>query len=303
MRNIDEELKTIVDNGFKLESSKYELENLAFVSLRLALKAYYSTYKSNEMNIGAFINNERDIKEDPIIAHIKAYYENYFECIVHFQHFFELITKDILGKINKLLTVRVQNKYDILYKLINNIDLDVEEESKLISIEFSEVLKAFPQLNKEGFINSKHQIWAEDKKIRVLEKLNKLRNSIWHRGLYIVPYEELDIFIGKYILPLVKKVVEDTEYHKYQKIWKYEYVALGIEPLSKIIDLYESTNDFSDKKHIKKAAYLKEVGRAAYYNNMRKSEWESKDYKNDTGKIFHVGWAYFDKKSLILKVE
>ncbi len=299
MKSIEEKLKQIVDNGFKLTNDSYELENLAFVSLRLALKSYFSTYKSNEIYIADFIENGENLEEKTNKLHAKDYYENYFECIVHFQHFFELIMKDILEKISKLLVVRVHDRHDILYKLINNETLENDEENKLFSIEFSEVLKAFPQLKKKGVINDRYNFLADSDNIKILGKLNKLRNKIWHRGLYILQYNDLDMFIGKFVLPLVQKIVDDIEYQKFKKIWKYQYIANGIEPLNEIIDLYDCSSDFTNNKHIRKVAYLKEMGRAAYYNSIKKSEWESKDY--DRGKNLHIGWAYFDKKKFDIK--
>ncbi|MTI67981.1 MAG: hypothetical protein FH753_15460 [Firmicutes bacterium] len=302
MGNIDKELKKIVDSGFKLSNDDYELESLAFVSLRLALKSYFSTYKSMEISISPLVKDYKDSQGNDMYSeeqlnwsHTRDYYENYCETIIHFQHFFELITKDILEKINKLLVVKVHGRYDILYKLITNESLGREEE-KLNTIEFSQVLTAFSQLNKKGIIDDKYKFLAKNENIKVLKKLNNLRNRTWHRGLYVLPYKKLDNFIGKFVLPLANKIARKPDYKKYERKWKYEYIACGIDPLSEIINLYDSINEVFDEKILKKTAYLKELGRASYNNSIKKEEWKSKDYKKRNKAICHTSMAYFYKK-------
>jgi hypothetical protein len=85
----------ISKNGFRVCESRENELDIAFISLRLALKAYFSTYRDLKLNLSSLNSNIFNI-EDVDKNYSLSYYESCTETIVHFQHFFELACKHIL---------------------------------------------------------------------------------------------------------------------------------------------------------------------------------------------------------------
>lgn len=193
------------------------------------------------------------------IKYEKEYIEAYIETIVHFQHFFELIIKDILENENILLAVRAANEPVILHKLINNEPIEQKEYEKIYSIEFSDALKSVCKLlDAERLDKSKYDFIRKYK--LTLEYINTLRNRIWHKGKYILTYRALDELVCKYILPIVKEVVNLEEYRCNQVIWRPKnLIGIDINVINEMIaEMKKESNDLS------KVAFLKEAGRASY---------------------------------------
>ncbi|QOC98973.1 hypothetical protein [Pseudomonas putida] len=97
------EIKRLTEQGFKIDEEGGSNINLALISLRLALKAYFSTYKSFSYRIRALDAQRGSTEEEIIFNHRSAYCEAYAECIVHFQHFAELTCKSFLRNDHRLL--------------------------------------------------------------------------------------------------------------------------------------------------------------------------------------------------------
>ena len=163
--------------------SSREFHNTAFHSLKIALKAYYSTYNAllGRLHEGYPSGN----LEVWSLTH--DYYEYFSEAMVHFQHFFELIIKDILEKENPLLAVRATQKPVIFHKLLKKEVILEEEYTNLYSVEFSEALKTLIVLIDSGRITDSRFIIFKNAK-GTLEALNNFRNRIWHRGRFILKY-------------------------------------------------------------------------------------------------------------------
>jgi len=249
------EVQRVAQQGFSLGENNDVA--LAFLSLRIAFKAFFSTYHSIRKR---FDPNDPDI--DEIIKEDVCYYEACAETIVHFQHFFELIIKDILRRDHLLLSSRVSSHPTILYKLLHNQTLSDEENQKIKSVEFSDALETLCKLIKSRQIQCFQNVqFIKDNKC-TLEALNTLRNRVWHRGSFFLYYTKLDEFIGKYILPIVDVTTRLSQYSTVCFLWKYKHTECGIDPIESIRLEYQS----NQSPNIGKIAFFKEIGRAAYNN-------------------------------------
>jgi len=88
-----------------------------------------------------------------------------------------------------------------------------------------------------------------------------------HRGRFILKFEELDNFIGKKILPIIKDIFQHPYYNGLDKNWRYSLLNCGIDPLEEIIN---ECNKFAPNH--KKIALLKELGQAAYKQPPKKNK-------------------------------
>jgi hypothetical protein len=219
------ELNKLCNDGFSIETAT--LKESAYISLRIALKSYFKTYKAVENELDWKIVNTDNYKhDDNVYFH---YCEYYSETIVHFQHFFELIIKQLLRHEHPLLAVDTGNKHIVLYDLIKEGKASDKDLNNLNSIEFRKALERICRLIKDkklpNYSNLKF-IYTEQ---QTLIELNKLRNRALHRGTYILKYKSLDQFIGKYILPLVSEFLNLDEVQNKPFTWKYT------EPFCKIV--------------------------------------------------------------------
>lgn len=257
-RNMNKEVQLVASQGFRL-TGESDLD-LAFLSLRIALKAYFSTYNvlRNRFNPG-------DPELDKNLEGNIRYCEACAETIVHFQHFFELIIKDILRSDHFLLASRVHSHPTILHKILHNQELTSDEEQKVQSLEFSDALKTLCALIQSNQIQHCQDVqYIFDHKCS-LEELNILRNRVWHRGAFFLSYTKLDEFIGKFILPIIEATTQLTKYNEVGVLWKYKNTECGIDPIKSICLEYQTNQPAC----VGKIALLKEIGRAAYNNPLR----------------------------------
>ena len=233
-------------------------KNAAFQSLKTALRAYFETYRATFENLDNPIDFQRLKKPKELESNL--YKSLYFTTITHFQNFFELILKDILEQIDELLVVKWNEKFTAsLYKRIRNQETSHTQSDQ--SIEYSESLKRLLEIQKTNVNDSViKQASFLLKERKTLEKLNTLRNRIWHKGLFYLYYTELDLFVCKEILPLVEQIVNLEWYFKNQE-WKYKILSCNIDPIQSLIDeIRKKSIDFE------RIALYKEMGRAAYHN-------------------------------------
>jgi hypothetical protein len=255
------DIKKIVSNGFSLNDLEKTISSFAFISLGTALKSYFSTYKSSKHFLRTDISSDFDSQIEEDWQYGAEYIENYSETIIHFQHFIELICKEILREEHELLVLNVDKKHELLYKLLFKEDLPSSDLEGLRTIEFNTTLERINQLIKTGKLDTKYNFFIDPKNKQALEQLNTLRNRIWHRGTYVLRYKSLDLFVGHYILPLILKIVELEEYKNVKSRWKYSPLSFPIEPINEIIAECKKVD-----YNIGKVAFLKELGRAAYSN-------------------------------------
>jgi len=307
--DVTDEFKTIIE---KLE---IEIENNIDMNINIKFqnmyesrsKQFFNQYHNiiNKLSSTEINNNDRKslIQElKPIVKQIfelykevtqfnlemvqdflKEYCEIYTECILHFHHFAELICKNILERINPWYVYEIdRNKITkdaiIKHKIITNT-LTLKDHKEFRTFEFSTILEILMEL-------IDNPVSKEDKNYKdlsfmlnhktMLEELTKLRNSIWHRGTFILSYENLDKLVGKYILPFVSDITQSESYklYEYEKQWKYKGLACKLDPITEII--YHFKNDeFYD---IRKVALLKEMGRSAYENPLFDLHDEKDDF-------------------------
>lgn len=248
------EVQRVARQGFILEKNDLDL---AFLSLRIALKSYFGTY---DIIRNRFSKKETEIDKD--LEGNLRYCESCAETIVHFQHFFELIVKDILRKDHLLLASRSYSNPIIFHKILHKKPLNSEEEQNLKSVEFGDALKTICTLIQKEQIKNFDKIKFIKENQSVLEELNTLRNRVWHRGAFFLFYTKLDEFIGKFILPVVENTTNLYRYKKVGFLWKWKHTTCGVDPIRCICEEYKKNKN----PDIGKIALIKEIGRAAYSN-------------------------------------
>jgi hypothetical protein len=249
-------LQQIVRNGIQKDVSDFSY--IAAISLRIALMSFYRTYSSVSNSYFALDKAGKWLDNDDDYSY--HYYRDYFETIVHFQHFVEIVCKDLLRKDHPLLTVDASNYPLVLYKLIHSEYVSPEELEGIRSVEFREALNRAVELGKNGIGNSSLALfvkWREP-----LNQLNVLRNRLWHRGTFFLRYPALDLFIGQYILPFVMDVMEFDWYKQNKVLWHHSAILCNIDLLREIRD--ETAK--GEKYNRAKVAILKALGCAAYDN-------------------------------------
>lgn len=252
------DFKKVYSNGFNIEKLERNLSSFAFISLRTALKAYFSTYRSIKDNFIRF--NSLESQDESELMYSTEYVSQYAEAIVHFQHFVELVCKEILRSEHELLVLNINNEHELLYELLKG-DVSSTDFEGINTISFTTTLNRLCKLIKEEKIDSKYKFLTEKKNKDTLSQLNRLRNSIWHQGTFILHYKELDVFIGKYLLPIIIQITNLPDYEKNMGKWKYKSLCTEIDPIIEIAKECSKGNfDFG------KVAFLKELGRSAYEN-------------------------------------
>ncbi|RZO02731.1 hypothetical protein EKG40_25820 [Pseudomonas moorei] len=256
-------LEKLLQQGFPINSGNPDIIDLALVSLRIALKSYFSSYQTFEHRIRIFKDTYSVTQQEINENHPPAYFEASSECIIHFQHFAELVCKNFLRAEHPMLADNVQRNPVLLHGLIHNTPLTVEEQGKLNSVEFSEALDRLEKLIASKKIKDYANLTFFTKHTAALKSLNNLRNRIWHRGLYILEYRTLDQFIGAHILPFVVDVMTHPFYSGEEIRWKHKELNCKVDPISEIISHFDK-----EKYSVGKVALLKELGRAAYINKI-----------------------------------
>ncbi|TQR47866.1 hypothetical protein [Bacillus cereus] len=255
------DIKDIVSDGFSINDLDKKISSFSFISLNTAIKSYFSTYKSSEHFLGTVLDNNSMTKFEKDWQYGINYIENYSETIIHFQHFIELICKEILREKHELLVLNLDKKHELFYKLLFKEEVPSSDLEGLRTNEFNTTVERMYQLIKAEKLDSRYNFFIEANNKEALKRLNHLRNRIWHRGTFVLRYEALDLFVGRYILPIILQIVDLPEYKNLENIWRYNPLKYSIDPITEIIDECSKTD-----YNIEKIAFLKELGRAAYNN-------------------------------------
>ena len=261
-------------DGFLLNEEKDQHYDVAFLSLRLALKAYFNTYKSVSYCLSNFINSQCSIIKNDRMYSIN-YIEDACEAITHFQNFAELVLKDILRQKHILLANKLDGKkkyiLDILLDGKNITESEIKDNITGRSIEFSETINRIETLlENKKFEHTNYDFLLLN--VKWLRKLNYLRNRISHRGIYVLRYKALDVLFTKDALPFMKKVLA-LERYKNQRGWQFD-ISSNIHLIDSMINCYGNSYK-SDK-----LAILKEMGRAAYNNPLVPTKNISSNFYN-----------------------
>jgi hypothetical protein len=266
-------LQKISNEGFSLDEIGRRDLVIAFLSLRSAINAWFSTYQcfrnqfinadpnsdlnvvdENESDIPEYVRNYRRR------LHPLQYFEAYSEAILRFHHFFELVLKSILRSEHELLAGEIKNHPVLLYQLLKNEKVDIEQLRKIKSLEFSDSLLRVVSLVQNKKLDAhKYQFIVDNKNI--LEKLNEFRNRLVHRGTFVLPYASLDEFVGICLLPIVNASTQLPGFSGKENLWKYPALSCEIDPINEICEVMKT-----DPINFQEIALIKELGRAAYLN-------------------------------------
>jgi hypothetical protein len=251
-------LSELKKDGFGLPTTlgKLKLKSFALLSLRIALQAYFSTYNSmRHLHLFADPFTKKPDGRDRV--HCPEYCSLYGQVVLHFQHFAELVCKDILRAQHDLLAIDAAAEPVLLYKLLNKEEISPSDYESLNSVEFRIAQERVLDLLKADLLDNRFAFFKEAKPL--LDTLNNLRNRLLHRGTYILRYPALDELVGAYIIPFAKQVLSLKEYENQESLWKFGNLQCGIDPMEAIALDWKH-----GKYNLKKAALLKELGRAAY---------------------------------------
>lgn len=264
-------LDDLVKDGFSLSDAGSRIKNASLFSLRIGLKAYLSTYQPMKYGLHMF---EPTSTTDLATAdfNTSSYFaEHCVEAIVHLQHFFELALKEILKGKHALLALDAASKPALHLKLLRGEKVQEADIEGARSIEFSEALTRVVDLVKSGHLSKRKWGFVVEGRA-VLSHLGTIRNRMWHRGTFILRYKALDEFMIGHVLPLAMKMLDTTLFRGNERIWKYEALACGIDPLKILV-----RDGKAGRYDIQKVALLKELGRAAYEDDMRIDAGQSFD--------------------------
>jgi hypothetical protein len=267
------DIEKLASNGFTLLERGDRITDIAVFSLRLALKAYFSTYQAMKYSLHIFDGTYEDHVVD--FNHSLSYCEACAEAILHFQHFAELACKDILRKDHEMLAVDASKQPTILHKLLKSDPVTQDDMERLKSIEFAETLDRLCVLIKDKRLASSGQLDFIVAARPCLDKLNHLRNRLWHRGVFILHYNALDEFVGSLVLPFVLNITALPAFSGVENLWKYRKPQCGVDPIEGIIAEVRS-NRFD----LGKVALLKEIGRAAYRSPLHPDKGGLLDFLN-----------------------
>jgi hypothetical protein len=135
------ELDHMTKDGFRIPDRGGKLLDLGLLSLKIALKSYFSTYQSMRYNLHVFKQDSDFEQDEADYQHHYRYFEVCTETIIHFQHFTELFIKEALRKEHPLLVNEASLKPLILYKLLKRKPISSSELENINTIEFGETFK------------------------------------------------------------------------------------------------------------------------------------------------------------------
>lgn len=229
--------------------------DLILFSLGAAMKSFFSLHTS-------YINRniyQRDYFKEVYDYEISfVYIDLYHRGIIHFQHFFELIIKEI-----------IRNKDENLILVKNRK-----------TIGFDRAFEVLEEQNKKGNITGDNITILINAK-KELAELNNLRNKILHRGQSVLRFHEYITFIIKYILPIIQPALNALNLVDKEKYWKYKNVLIK-DPIDELILSMKSKKyDYYTFIHI---LLLMKIGDAAYKNPLPIKPEES-NYKDNFYKV------------------
>jgi len=255
----------IKEDGFSLEEVRKHIDSFALLSLRIALRSYFSTYQAMCYCLHGVVDLLEDVKKEDLekkqketdFLHSTEYCALYGQTIVHFQHFAELVCKDFLRREHPLLAITLEGDPVLLLKLAKQQDVQPSDYENIITIEFTRALDRMIKLLNAGKLDASAACIKDAKPL--LEALNQLRNRLLHRGTLVLRYRALDELVGAHLLPFVKKVTALPKYAGREGFWKHHELKCGVDPIDTLIADWDR-----GEYNVLKVAMLKELGRAAY---------------------------------------
>lgn len=263
-------LDQIVADGFRLPDLEARQDH-ALSSLGLAIRAYVST--PHAIHGKLFLTEPGADEEEQRIRDYNLftrYSDAAFETIVHLQHFAELVVKEALRQDHELLVVLAENHHAQLHDLLHGKPVNAADAEKLNAIEASVALSRACKLLEAGKLDPKYGFVKAHRPF--LEKLNGLRNRLWHRGTLVLRYAALDELVGRFALPFVRAATSVEPYAKYAGVWRPKALHCKLDALAEI-ERELSGSSWS----VPKVAFLKEMARAAHENPLTDSTFFADD--------------------------
>jgi len=258
--------EALVKDSFRQDEVGRKLTGLALLSLRIAIKAFLSTYHAMRYRLHTLDAADENGPRDDL--HSTDYKEHFAEAVVHFQHFSELAIKDMLRALHPLLADKVPDK-EVLAKVLADqpVTFVPDPKNPSQSAEFGVVADRLYKLIGAGKIDARYHFVAQFRD--ALRELTTLRNRLLHRGTVVMRYQAADEFVGGYILPFVLQVVQLDEYKDLSEFWRARPLQCGIDVIRAIAD-----GCAAGAYILKRTAYLKELGRASYANPVPADEFD-----------------------------
>ncbi|MBP7152580.1 MAG: hypothetical protein KBA43_07960 [Paludibacteraceae bacterium] len=269
VKTLDEFFK---ENEIRIGEGKDFTTNppLYYQSLNDAFYNYFKTVRNNKDTYHFLLNFSQWNREG--VAFNFSNTDSAVFMILGFHRFFELLIKDILSRINPLLSVKFPEDEEDAIKLLNQ-ELSSEQ---METVEFRKAFERFKEAIKYHGKNPKKTEYAIIRQFSflnddTLNRLAKWRNRIMHNGSNIPNIYLLDYLVSQKIIPIVDKVVEtDKDNLKNYRPHFFETFS-GINIIEEIKKIKFDFKDFYVKKNgnelalkILRLAHLKELGRATY---------------------------------------
>ncbi len=175
----------ILADSFRLSEPSAEITTLALVSLKTALRAYFSTYSSIRLYWSLLTSDDDQYMEElDQVYRRSSYYENYVEAIIHFHHFVELSCLDLLRREHPLLTTSRSNDHVNLWRSVRNTAADWEAVEQRDTINFETALwRLWTLITQVNFGGGSLHFFDEQQR-DFLVKLREQRDHLLHRGTY-----------------------------------------------------------------------------------------------------------------------
>lgn len=256
------DIKNIIEQGYFIKDIEKDHSNLAKLSLMESLKLFFKTADDIHLSATRILDEECNIKLE---EKRKDYGLNYAvdACysLIHLQHFIELYIKGVLGNIDKLLVYDLSKNPLLYYKALENRENVLDEElENVYFIEFAEAKKRLENLIKNKVISNYDFLLNHSS---TMDEINRLRNRIAHRGVFVLDYNALDELYGNYVFRFVKDIAHNDS--NYNDIFQYCMTLNNnkIKPFEDIISEYSNQPPNKYKIYV-----LKMIGYSAYNNSI-----------------------------------
>ena len=243
-----------------------------YESLNDAFANYFQTFRNNKNTYHFLMEYQMWGRESVGFSYSNT--KSTVFTILGFHRFFELLLKDLLGRIDPFLAVKFPMQESDSIKYLN----DELSSDDMQTLEFKKTFDRFKEALKYEKENPDKQEYAFIRNYSFLNdgslnELAKWRNRIMHNGKTLPNIYVLDYLVSQKIIPLVEKVIkEDHEILKNYKL-HFSETFTGIRVISEMRKIKYHFKDFEDtdpkkikdmKLKILRLGHLKEIGRATY---------------------------------------
>lgn len=244
--------------GFSLRERTTGLTSMAPLSLRIALHSYFRTYATMRHSIHVFDPSTSIEASEVDGLHVSDYCEVFAGTVIHLHHFVELVCKEELGSVHPLLVLQAGNDHVPLHDMLTGRETDLDPDMAR-SIDFNVALTRLCALQKASRITGAIPDAIQGARGEI-DHLARVRNGLIHRGVRLLRYPELDRLVVPLLAGLAP-VFAAPAFASISRFWKHGPLSCGVDPLAELIR--------SDAGDLRRLAFFKELGRAAYESPIR----------------------------------